>query len=119
MRGARAASHAARSTALKVASLFLTPLLILLGAYAVLRSGGLLYRVGLHFGFTSGFHFSVPHQRLAAFVLGLVALTVGVVFSFTLARILRLLPPIRRVIVGLEATVLVVLIVVLVSTKTI
>jgi len=61
----------------------------------------------------------VPHQRLAAFVLGLVALTVGVVFSFTLARILRLLPPIRRVIVGLEATVLVVLIVVLVSTKTI
>ena len=119
LHGVRAASRTARSTALWVASLFLTPLLILLGAYAVLRSGGLLYRIGFHFGFTSGFHFSVPHQRLAAFVLGLLALVVGVVFSFTLARILRLLPPIRRVIVGLEAMVFVVLIVSLVSTKTI
>jgi hypothetical protein len=99
--------------------MLLTPILIILGAYAVLRAGGLLLRVsGIHLSFASNGQFSVPPERFSTLAAGIAAVAVGVVFTFTLARFLRLLPGARRLIVGLQLAVAIVLIVVLVITHT-
>lgn len=112
-------THVARWTALRVVSLLLTPILIILGAYAVLRAGGLLLRSsGSHFSFASNAQFSVPPERLSTLAAGIAALAEGVVFMFTLARFLRLLPGVRSLIVGFQLAVAIVLIVVLVINHT-
>ena len=118
-RHSRPVTHAARSSGLRVLSLLLTPTLIILGAYAVLRAGGLLLRSsGIHFSIASNAHFSVPPNRFSTLAAGIAALAVGVVFMFTLARFLRLLPGVRRLIVGFQLAVAIVLIVVLVINHT-
>ena len=118
VRGVQAAAGVARWTFLKVFSIVLPLLLIVAGAYAVLRAGGLLFRFGSRFRFfPGGIHFFLPQQRLAAFVLGVAALAVGLAFTFTIARFLRVLPPARRVIVGVQTLLLIALVIVLLSTN--
>lgn len=97
----------------------LAPILIILGAYAVLRGGGLLIRPsGIQFSFASDVQFSLPPERFSTLAAGIAALAVGVVFMFTLAGFLRFLPGVRRLIVGFQLTDAIVLIVVLVINHT-
>lgn len=108
-----------RWTALRLLSLLLTPILIALGAYAVLRAGGVLVRAaGFHFSFVWNGQFSVPPERFSTLAAGIAALAVGLIFMFTLARFLRFVPGVRRLIVVLQLAVAVVLIVVLVINHT-
>lgn len=113
MGAAGAATRVARWTALRLFSLLLTPLLIVAGAFAVLASTHLINAVRFHVSIPSSIHVVLPQSRIPVFAAGAAALVLGLVFSITLARFLRLLPLMRQLIVVLEAVLLAVLLVML------
>ncbi|MBV8196182.1 MAG: hypothetical protein JOY80_11725 [Candidatus Dormibacteraeota bacterium] len=103
---------------MRVLSWLLTPLLIIGGAYAIVRSAGILLRSGGSFSIAQPLGFNVTGDRVAALAVGVAAVVVGFFFSFTLARLLRLVPLVKLSVTLIEALVLGVLIVVLVATHT-
>ena len=87
-------------------SALLTLLLSLGGTYAILRSFGLVLRSGSAFSFTSHPSFSVQQSAQPTLVSGIVALAIGMLFAFTVARFLRWVPMVRLLVILVQLAAL-------------